>query len=91
MSPARFDAAPKTGKSLLMEGLTDALGFLVGASLGWWLAALLGFEVATEGYGVSRMVGVALVILGGSLGLKQARRLRRAHLEKKFKEKNDSA
>jgi hypothetical protein len=67
------------GKSLLIEGLSDAAGFLGGALLGWWLAALLGFEVATEGYSTSRMVGVALVILGGSLGLRQARRWRRTH------------
>jgi hypothetical protein len=70
------------GKSLLIEGLSDAAGFLGGALLGWWLASLLGFEVATEGYSASRMVGVALVILGGSLGLRQARRRRRMHEER---------
>ena len=72
------------GKSLLIEGLSDAAGFLSGALLGWWLASLLGFEVATEGYSTSRMVGVALVILGGSLGLRQARRLRRKHAERQL-------
>ena len=72
------------GKSLLIEGLSDAAGFLSGALLGWWLASLLGFEVATEGYSTSRMVGVALVILGGSLGLRQARRWRRKHAERQL-------
>lgn len=62
------------GKSLLIGGLTDATGFLAGAFLGWWLASLLGFEVTTEGYGISRVLGVALVILGGGLGLRLARR-----------------
>jgi hypothetical protein len=75
------------GKSLLIEGLSDAAGFLGGALLGWWLASLLGVEVATEGYSTSRMVGVALVILGGSLGLRQARRWRRLHAERQEKRK----
>ena len=73
------------GKSLLIEGLSDAAGFLSGALLGWWLASLLGFEVATEGYSSSRMVGVALVILGGSLGLRQARHWRRKHAESQLR------
>ncbi len=64
------------GKSLLIEGLTDAAGFMGGALLGWWLASLLGLEVATEGYSTSRVIGVALVILGGGLGLRMARRWR---------------
>ena len=72
------------GKSLLIEGLSDAAGFLSGALLGWWLASRLGFEVATEGYSTSRTVGVALVILGGSLGLRQARRWRRKHAERQL-------
>jgi len=72
------------GKSLLIEGLSDAAGFLGGALLGWWLAALLGFEVASDGYSSSRMVGVALLILGGSLGLRQARRWRRLYAERRL-------
>ena len=63
MAPVQPAATMKTGRSFLMEGLTDAAGFLGGAVLGWWLAALLGFEVATDGYSTSRSVGVALVIL----------------------------
>jgi hypothetical protein len=70
---------------LLMEGFSDAAGFLGGALLGWWLASLLGFEVASNGYSTSRMVGVALVILGGSLGLRQARRWRQLYVERQLK------
>ena len=76
------------GKALLIEGLSDAAGFLSGALLGWWLAMLLGFEVASEGYSSSRMVGVALVILGGSLGLRQARRWRRLHAQRQLEKRN---
>ena len=70
------------GKSLLIEGLTDAAGFLAGAFFGWWLASLLGLEAATEGYSISRVVGMALVILGGGLGLRLARRWRSAQQQK---------
>jgi hypothetical protein len=70
---------------LLLEGLSDAAGFLGGALLGWWLASLLGFEVASDGYSTSRMVGVALVILGGSLGLRQARHWRQLYVERQLK------
>ena len=75
------------GKSLLIEGLTDAAGFMGGALLGWWLASLLGLEVATEGYSISQMVGVALLILGGGLGLRLARRWRHAQETKRSQER----
>lgn len=75
---------------LLIEGLSDAAGFLSGALLGWWLADLLGFDVATDGYNASRMIGVALVILGGSLGLQQARRWRRRTVEQLLKKQKQA-
>jgi hypothetical protein len=59
-----------------MEGVSDAVGFVGGALAGFWLGHLLGFDIFAEGYGTSSLVGIALVGLGGGLGLQGARRWR---------------
>ena len=69
-------------KSLLMEGLSDAIGFLGGALLGFWLGRLLGLDIFATGYGNSALGGIVLVGLGGGLGLQLARRWRRARAVK---------
>jgi hypothetical protein len=63
---------------LLVEGLSDAVGFVGGALAGFWLARLLGFDLFSEGYGAGSLVAIAAVGLGGGLGLKAARRWHRA-------------
>jgi len=63
-------------KSLLIEGLSDAIGFVGGALLGYWIGHLLGFDIFTAGYSNTSIVGIALVGLGGGLGLQVARRWR---------------
>ncbi|MGH8832666.1 MAG: hypothetical protein ACREXV_16515 [Polaromonas sp.] len=65
-------------KSLLLEGLSDAIGFVGGALLGYWTGRLLGLDIFAEGYGNSAIGGIVLVGLGGGLGLQLARRWRRA-------------
>lgn len=67
------------GSPLLTEGLSDALGFVVGAMLGFWLGQGLGFDVFAPGYNSTSMIGIALVGLGGGLGLQGARRWRSHH------------
>ena len=62
-----------TGR-LLLNGVADAVGFVGGALLGFWLGRLLGFDVFAPGYGTASLVGIALVGLGGGLGLHAARR-----------------
>ena len=61
-------------KHLLAQGLGDAVGFVVGALLGFFAGQLLGCDVFDEGYSVRSMVGIALVGLGGGMGLQAARR-----------------
>jgi hypothetical protein len=61
---------------LLIEGLSDAVGFVGGALLGFWLGHLLGLDVFAPGYGNSSMGGIVLVGLGGGVGLQLARRWR---------------
>ena len=63
-------------KSLLLEGLSDAIGFVGGALLGFWIGRLLGLDVFEAGYGNASIGGILLVGLGGGLGLQLARRWR---------------
>ena len=60
----------------LAEGLTDAVGFVVGSLLGYGLGQLLGLQLFAEGYSAGSIVAIALVGLGGGLGLQAARSLR---------------
>ena len=57
----------------LAEGLTDAAGFVVGSLLGYGLGQLLGLQLFAEGYSAGSIVAIALVGLGGGLGLQAAR------------------
>jgi len=61
---------------LLIEGLSDAVGFVGGALAGFWLGSVLGFDIFAEGYGNASIFGIVLVGLGGGLGLQLARRWR---------------
>ena len=63
-------------RQLLIEGLTDAVGFVVGSLLGFGLGRLVGLELFAEGYSAGSLVAIALVGLGGGLGLQAARSLR---------------
>jgi hypothetical protein len=65
--------------SLLLEGVSDAVGFVCGALLGYGLGILLGLDIFTPGYGNASIGGILLVGLGGGSGLSLARRWR-AHL-----------
>jgi hypothetical protein len=59
---------------LLEEGLSDAVGFVGGALLGFWLGRLIGWDVFASGYDINSIGGIVLVGLGGGLGLQLAKR-----------------
>ena len=61
-------------KHLLAQGIGDAIGFVLWALLGFFVGQLLGCDVFDEGYSTRSMVGIALVGLGGGMGLQAARR-----------------
>ena len=61
-------------RSPLLEGISDAVGFVGGALLGFWAGRLLGWNVFASGYGTESIGGILLVGLGGGLGLQLARR-----------------
>jgi hypothetical protein len=60
-------------KSLLLEGIADAVGFLGGALLGLWIGRMFGLDIFAAGYGNKVLGAILLVGLGGGLGLKVAR------------------
>jgi hypothetical protein len=61
---------------LLLEGLSDAIGFVGGALLGFWAGRWLGLDIFAAGYTNASIGGIVLVGLGGGLGLQLARRWR---------------
>ncbi len=61
-------------RSPLLEGISDAVGFVGGALLGFWAGRLLGLDVFASGYGTDSIGGIVLVGLGGGLGLQLARK-----------------
>ncbi len=63
---------------LLIEGLSDAVGFMGGALVGYGLGILLGLDIFEAGYGLGQLGAIALVGGGGGGGLHLARRWRAA-------------
>jgi hypothetical protein len=61
---------------LLLEGLSDATGFVGGALAGYWIGRLLGWNLFAEGYGNASIAAIVLVGAGGGIGLQLARRWR---------------
>ncbi len=67
---------------LLTEGISDAIGFLGGALLGYWIGKLLGLNIFDSGYDASSIGGILLVGLGGGLGLQGAKKWRLSNRQK---------
>ena len=60
----------------LMECLTDAIGFVVGALLGFGVGAAFGLDLFPPGYGTGSIIAILLVGMGGGMGLQAARHFR---------------
>ena len=60
-------------RQLLLEGVSDAVGFVGGALAGYWIGQLLGWDIFSEGYSNASIGAIALVGLGGGGGLQLAR------------------
>ena len=61
---------------LLVEGLSDAVGFVAGALLGFWVGQWFGLDIFAQGYGNGTIAGILLTGVGGGGGLQLARRWR---------------
>lgn len=57
-----------SSQNLLMEGLSDAVGFVGGAVAGYWIGRLLGLSIFSTGYDSASIGAILLVGLGGGLG-----------------------
>ncbi|MBA3773374.1 MAG: hypothetical protein H0X13_13060 [Ramlibacter sp.] len=67
---------------LLLEGLADAIGFVGGSLLGYWLGRAFGLDIFEAGYSIASIGGILLAGLGGGLGVQLARRWRLARTKK---------
>ncbi|HSW15755.1 MAG TPA: hypothetical protein VLJ86_00900 [Ramlibacter sp.] len=67
---------------LLVEGLSDAVGFIGGALLGYWVGQMFGLDALAEGYDSTVLAGIVLITAGGGAGLQLARRWQRSRATK---------
>ena len=75
-------------KAMLVEGLSDATGFVGGALLGFGVGHLFGLNIFDPGYSNSSIFGIVLVGLGGGVGLQLARRWRSNQKAKQDRKEN---
>ncbi len=68
-------------KRMLLQGLSDAVGFVGGALAGYWLGQAMGWEVFGDGYGTASILGILAIGLGGGAGLHAARIWQKANLK----------
>lgn len=61
---------------LLMQGITDAMGFVGGGLAGMFVARAFGLDIFAQGYGGASIGGILLCGLGGGAGLQLARYVR---------------
>jgi hypothetical protein len=61
---------------LLMQGITDAMGFVGGGLAGMFVARAFGMDIFAQGYGGASIGGILLCGLGGGAGLQLARYVR---------------
>ena len=77
-------------KSMLMDGLADAFGFVGGALMGFWLGRLLGLDIFDTGYSNTNIFGIVLVGMGGGAGIQMARLLRKRNAGKNDLHKDET-
>ena len=77
-------------KSMLMDGLADAFGFVGGALMGFWLGRWLGLDIFDTGYSNTNIFGIVLVGMGGGAGIQMARLLRKQDADKHGPHKDDT-
>ena len=79
-----------SAQKLLLEGVSDAVCFMLGALAGYGLGQAVGIDIFAEGYSGSGIVGILMVGLGGGAGLHLAR-IWRGHQKDKERMKEAEA
>lgn len=60
----------------MREGLADAIGFVGGALIGWWVGRQFGIDfIASTDWNAQQVVGLVLIVAGCGLGRWAARKL----------------
>jgi|GEM_PF-973810 len=67
---------------MLKQGISDAVGFVGGALVGYWLSRFMGWDLFAEGYSSTSIMGILAVGLSGGAGLHLARLWQQANLRK---------
>ena len=62
-----------SAQKMLLEGVSDAVCFMLGALAGYGLGQAVGIDIFADGYSGSSIVGILMVGLGGGAGLHVAR------------------
>lgn len=62
-----------SAQKMLLEGVSDAVCFMLGALGGYGLSQAVGIDIFADGYSGSGIVGILMVGLGGGAGLHVAR------------------
>ena len=62
-----------SAQKLLLEGVSDAVCFMLGALAGYGLTPALRMDIFADGYSGSSIVGIVIVGLAGGAGLHLAR------------------
>jgi hypothetical protein len=64
-------------KTLLLQGVFDAAGFVIGAIAAYFVGKLFGLDLFAQGYGSSSMGAILLSGLGAGIGVAIARSIYR--------------
>ena len=62
-----------SAQKLLLQGVSEAVCFMLGALAGYGLTLALGMDIFADGYSGSSIVGIVIVGLAGGAGLHLAR------------------
>jgi hypothetical protein len=76
-------------RTMLIDGLADAVGFVGGSLISFWLGRLFGFDIFDAGYSNTTIAGIVMVGIGGGVGLQVARRVRATARAKQAKDSEE--
>ncbi len=69
-------------KSLFLQGVFDAAGFVIGSASATFTARAFGFDFFAEGYSSGTIVAILISGLGAGLGVAVARKLYKKYNQK---------